>query len=44
MRKILLLAAFLLAAVAIGLLRLPLGLVLLVLGGAACAWAWRRLR
>ena len=30
--------------VAIGLLRLPLGPVLLVLGGAACAWAWRRLR
>ena len=30
--------------VAIGLLQLPLGPVLLVLGGAACAWAWRRLR
>ena len=30
--------------VAIGLLRLPLGPVLLVLGGAACAWAWRRVR
>ena len=30
--------------VAIGLLRLPLGPVLLVLGGAACAWGWRRLR
>ena len=29
--------------VAIGLLRLPLGPVLLVLGGAACVWAWRRL-
>jgi chromate transporter len=29
--------------VAIGLLRLPLIAVLAVLGGASCAWAWRRL-
>ena len=30
--------------VAIALLRLPLGAVLLVLGGGACLWAWRCLR
>jgi len=30
--------------VAIGLLRLPLGWVLLLAGTAACLWAWRRLK
>jgi chromate transporter len=35
------LALALLAFVAIALLRLPLGWVLLVLGGGACLWAWR---